>query len=156
MEQELKTFYQAFNALDAETMVNLYHDDVVFKDPAFGTLKGNRAKNMWRMLCASQKGQDFKVSCCHINANQHQGHLKWEAFYTFSKTQRQIHNTINAQFTFKAGKIITHTDTFNLYNWARQALGLKGALIGWTPFFKRKLQQQTNQLLNRFEQNTTL
>lgn len=33
-------FYTAFKNLDAETMVSLYQDDIMFEDPAFGVLKG--------------------------------------------------------------------------------------------------------------------
>ena len=33
-------FYQAFQRLDAEAMVACYSPDVVFSDPAFGTLRG--------------------------------------------------------------------------------------------------------------------
>lgn len=59
MKNIIENFYEAFANLDAETMVSYYHDDIVFEDPAFGILKGNRAKNMWRMLCESQKNKDF-------------------------------------------------------------------------------------------------
>ncbi|RSK38546.1 nuclear transport factor 2 family protein [Mangrovimonas spongiae] len=148
MENTINAFYKAFNNLDAETMVSYYHDDIVFKDPAFGTLKGHHAKNMWRMLCQSQKNKDFKVTAYNITNSS----ATWEAFYTFSKTKRKIHNTVNAKFMFQDGKIISHTDTFNLYKWSKQALGLKGTLIGWTPFFKTQFQQQTNKLLHQFEQ----
>ena len=51
MRQLIKDFYQAFAALDAETMASCYHKDILFEDPAFGVLKGEKAKNMWRMLC---------------------------------------------------------------------------------------------------------
>ena len=52
----IEKFYSAFARLDEETMVECYSDQVKFEDPAFGVLKGERAKNMWRMLCKSQKG----------------------------------------------------------------------------------------------------
>lgn len=62
MHKVITTFYQAFTELDAETMVRCYHKNIRFEDPAFGELHGERAKNMWRMLCASQQGKDFQVS----------------------------------------------------------------------------------------------
>lgn len=46
-------FYSAFQNLDAEGMINCYHEEVIFQDPAFGKLKGQDAKDMWRMLCES-------------------------------------------------------------------------------------------------------
>lgn len=151
MKQLVETFYSAFKNLDAETMINCYHEQVVFEDPAFGVLKGNHAKNMWRMLCESQKGKDFKIIYSNIEANNLKGEAHWEAFYTFSKTGRKVHNVIQAQFEFKEGKIIKHTDTFNLYKWSKQAFGLTGFLLGWTSFFKNKLKVQTNQLLSKYE-----
>ena len=62
MKQLLESFYSAFNELDAETMASCYHPEIVFQDPAFGVLKGERAMNMWRMLCESQKGKEFKIT----------------------------------------------------------------------------------------------
>ena len=75
----------------------------------------------------------------------------WEAIYNFSKTGRKVHNKIKAEFEFKDGKIIKHTDTFDLHKWAKQAMGFKGFLLGGTSFFKKKLNAQTNKLLSSFE-----
>jgi len=80
------------------------------------------------------------------------GRAHWEAHYIFSQSGRKVHNIINAEFEFKDGKIIKHTDRFDLYSWSKQALGLKGVLIGWTTFFRKKLNAQTNKLLLEFEQ----
>jgi len=151
MKQLLETFYNAFKNLDAETMVSCYHENIVFEDPAFGVLKGDHAKNMWRMLCESQKGKDFKINYSNIEANDLNGIAHWEAFYTFSKTGRKVHNVIDAHFEFKDGKIIKHTDVFDLYKWSKQAFGLTGFLLGRTTFFKNKLNAQTNSLLSKFE-----
>ena len=152
MQNKIEEFYEAFSNLDAENMVKYYHPDVVFQDPAFGELKGERAKNMWRMLCQSQKGKGFKVKYKVLDCNEEIAHAQWEAFYTFSQTGRKIHNKISASFVLKDGLIVEHTDTFNLYNWSKQAMGFKGILLGRTSFFKNKLQQRTNSLLNRFEE----
>ncbi len=153
MNQLIETFYTAFAACDAETMASCYHDDIVFEDPGFGVLKGSKAGNMWRMLCASQKGkEDFKIEFSGIEANDQTGKAHWEAHYTFSKTGRKVHNIIDASFEFKDGKIIKHTDHFNLHRWSGQALGLKGSLLGWTAFFKKKLNQQSNRLLSKYEE----
>lgn len=151
MKELLKTFYTAFNNLDAETMVSCYHDDIIFEDPAFGTLKGEKVKNMWRMLCASQKVEKFDVEYSNIKTNETNGSAHWEAFYNFSKTGRSVHNKIDASFEFKDGKIIKHLDHFNLHNWAKQAIGFKGFLLGGTKFFKNKLQNQTHALLAKYE-----
>lgn len=147
MKHLIEQFYEAFTNHDAEGMASCYHDDVVFEDPAFGVLKKEHASNMWRMLLASQKGKSFKV----VASNFQEDSAHWEAFYTFSKTGRKVHNKVDARFEFKDGKIIKHTDHFDLHAWSRQAMGFQGALLGWTGFFKKKLQAQTNGMLAKFE-----
>lgn len=152
MEELIERFYKAFVNLDAETMVSCYHEEIEFEDPAFGVLKGQHAGNMWRMLCEAQKNQpDFKVTYSNVSINGKYGQANWEAHYTFSKTKRKVHNIIAAEFEFKDGKIVKHTDHFNLRNWAKQALGLKGFLLGGTRFFQNKLNLQTNRLLSKYE-----
>lgn len=151
MKNTVEQFYEAFHNLDAEEMVRLYHPEIEFEDPAFGKLKGERAKNMWRMLCSSQKGKDFKTSYSLAHFDSENANAHWEAFYTFTQTGRKVHNKVYASFILKDGLIIKHVDDFNLYTWSKQALGLKGLLIGYTSFFKKKLQEQTNKLLDAFE-----
>ncbi len=143
-------FYKAFNDLDANTMTSYYHDDIIFEDPVFGVLKGIRAKAMWQMLCESQNGKDFKVEVSNIEANENEGSAHWEAFYTFSKTGREVHNKIDAEFKFKDGLIISHIDSFSLYSWSKQALGFKGVVLGRTRYFKNKLRSRTNRLLSMY------
>ena len=86
MENLVTKFYNAFANLDAEAMVNCYHESIVFEDPAFGVLNGEHAKNMWRMLCASQKGKDFKVAFSNIEVNETFGsiaHICRDAAYYY-------------------------------------------------------------------------
>ena len=154
MANLIEQFYKAFQDLDAEKMAELYHLEVEFEDPAFGRLKGNRAKNMWRMLCANSS--DLEISYSNIKIESGKGSANWEAKYIFSKTKRRIHNRINAEFDFKEGKIIKHRDNFNLHKWASQAFGLKGFLLGWTQIFKSKLNSETNKLLELFERRNRL
>ncbi len=148
----IEKFYQAFEHLDAERMVECYHDDITFEDPAFGVLRGNKAKNMWRMLCNSQQGKDFKIKTSHIDYTPEKGTAHWEAYYTFGKKDRKVHNVINAEFKFKDGKIINHLDRFNLYKWSKQSMGMQGFLLGWTALFKKNLNKQTNMRLSQFEE----
>ncbi|OED45069.1 limonene-1,2-epoxide hydrolase [Flavobacteriaceae bacterium (ex Bugula neritina AB1)] len=150
MKELIKTFYTGFREQDAEKMISCYHDDIVFEDPAFGKLKGANAKKMWKMLC--KNAQDLTIEFSDIKATDQNGSAHWEARYTFSKTGRKVHNKIDAQFEFRDGKIIKHTDRFNLHRWASQAIGWKGKLLGGTGFFKKKMQQQTNRLLDKFQE----
>lgn len=151
MKSTIEQFYTAFQNLDAAAMVACYDKDVRFEDPAFGVLEGARACAMWHMLISSQKDKDFAITFSNISYSDTIGRAQWEAQYTFSQTGRKVHNKIDAQFNFKNGKILSHTDTFNLHKWAIQAMGFKGLLMGGTSFFKKKLQAQTHKLLDAFE-----
>lgn len=150
----VEQFYSAFEQLDGEAMANCYHHDVVFNDPAFGTLHGERAKNMWRMLCASQKEKNFQVDYGDIRKQNQTVKAYWEARYIFSPTGRKVINRVNAQFEFLDHKIVKHTDVFNLHKWAIQAMGLKGALLGWSGFFKAQFQKKCNAMLDKYEAKT--
>jgi limonene-1,2-epoxide hydrolase len=148
MKSLIETFYTAFQKRDAETMVSCYHDKIIFQDPAFGELNNGEAKTMWRMLC--QNAIDLRIEVSDISASLKKGSAHWEAWYSFSKTGRKVHNIVEAEFEFKNSKIIRHTDTFNLHKWASQAMGWKGKLLGGTGFFKNKMQRQTTQMLIDF------
>ncbi len=153
MENIIEKFYKAFDELDAEKMAACYHSEIVFEDPAFGKLEGDKAGNMWRMLCHSQKGKDFRITFSNISSDGKTGKANWEAFYTFSQTGKKVHNKITATFEFKDNLIVKHTDNFDVHNWAKQAMGFKGWLLGKTSFFKSKLNLQTNKLLEKFEKS---
>ena len=136
--QLIATFYEAFSRRDAEAIVACYHPDVVFSDPAFGTLRGESAGDMWRMLCKS--GKDLKVSASEIHADHGRGRAHWDAYYTFRRTGRKVHNSIDATFTLKDGLIREHKDDFSFWRWSKQALGASGLLLGWTPLVKNKVR----------------
>jgi ketosteroid isomerase-like protein len=145
----IQTFYSAFKNGDAATMASLYHDDAEFRDPAFGVLKGSEVKMMWKMLIERSQG-NLEIDFTILEATGSTAVVKWEARYPFSQTKRTIHNKITACLTLENGKIKTHSDHFNLWKWSRQAFGLKGFFIGWTPFFKSQLQKTTRKLLKAY------
>ncbi|QKZ03203.1 nuclear transport factor 2 family protein [Pseudomonas eucalypticola] len=142
-------FYLAFQRLDAEAMAASYTDDVVFSDPAFGTLRGQDAGDMWRMLAARAK--DFSLTFDHVHAGDHHGSANWTATYLFSQTGRTVVNHIHARFVFRDGKICEHHDHFDFWRWSRQALGTPGLLLGWTPLLKGKVRGQALKGLRAFQ-----
>jgi ketosteroid isomerase-like protein len=144
----IRNFYTSFQARDADGMNACYHIDIVFSDPAFGTLKGVEATSMWRMLC--ERGKDLDLEFGNIHADSETGHAHWEAWYTFSKSGRRVHNIIEAFFTLKDGKIIRHIDRFNLWRWSSMALGPLGTFLGWTPFVQSAIRKEARQGLEKF------
>jgi len=124
-------FYAALDRHDAEAMVACYAPDATFSDPVFPRLDAGGVAAMWRMLCA--RGKDLRVVAADIDADATAGRAHWDATYTYSATGRKVVNRIDAEFTFRDGRIVRHADRFDLYRWMRQALGAKGVLLGWLP-----------------------
>lgn len=143
-------FYSAFQQKNADGMNECYHQNLHFEDPAFGKLSYGQTCSMWKMLCDSAK--DLSIEFSILKVEEEYVETKWIAEYNFSKTGRFVRNEIIAHMTFKDGMIIEHIDKFDLYKWAKQAMGVQGWLIGATPFFKKKLQQQTNHQLAKYMQ----
>lgn len=142
-------FYQAFQRLDAEAMVACYSDDIVFSDPAFGTLRGQDVGDMWRML--TTRAKDFSLTFDSVHADARGGSAHWVATYLFSRTGRTVVNDIQARFVFRDGLICQHDDSFDLWRWSRQALGTPGLLLGWSPLVRNKVRQQANKGLRAFQ-----
>jgi len=147
-QQLIERFYTAFINKDFKGMQACYADDITFSDPAFPNLKGNQAKAMWHMLTLAAK--DMTLTYSNVTANDTTGSADWVATYSFSLTGNKVVNRVHADFTFSNGKITTHTDTFNFHTWASQAFGWKGQLLGWTSFFRNKIQTVTRQRLQAF------
>ncbi len=146
----LDTFYIAFSKANAEKMVSCYHEEIIFQDPAFGTLHGIQAKNMWRMLLG--RNSEIKISYQIISCDEATGKVDWVAHYAFGPNKRAVTNKVQGNFEFKDGKIIVHKDTFDLWKWSQQAMGPIGYLLGWSSFLKKSIQKKTNKLLASFSE----
>lgn len=147
-EQLITAFYTAFQQKDYQTMQSLYADDATFSDPVFQNLDAREARAMWEMLI--RRGKDMQLTFNHVVANGDVVTANWEATYVFSSTGRTVTNRIKATFTIKDGRIVSHTDRFPFYTWARQALGLPGLLLGWTPVIQNKIRRNARENLTRF------
>lgn len=149
-QQIIEEFYAGFASHNAETMASCYHPEIVFQDPAFGTLHGQDAIDMWHMLIERSKG-NLQIVFSDVKANEYEGSAKWTATYLFSKTGRNVVNEINAHFVFKDGLIVRHDDHFDFWKWSAQALGVSGLLLGWTGFMKQKVRQQAVASLRAYQ-----
>lgn len=146
----ITNFYQAFANQDAEAMAACYAPDVVFEDPAFGRLEGKDAHDMWRMLM-KRGGGATEISFGDVWSEGERASTDWMARYNYGPKGRMVINEIHAEFIIKDGKIVQHIDTFNLWRWARQALGLNGMLLGWSAFFKARMHETTKGMLADFQ-----
>lgn len=147
-------FYGALTNHNSSEMIKLYHDDVIFTDPAFGMLQGIRAKKMWEMLLANSKS-DLNIQYEILDSSNEQATVSWIAKYKFGPQRRLVENHVIASLKIKQGKIVEHHDTFNMWKWSSQALGLSGRLLGWTGFMKKKVQLKTNRALDKYMKEMT-
>ena len=134
----LDRFYTAFSKKDWAAMNACYHPQARFSDPVFPDLDARAVQAMWRMLLSASGA--MRASFRLAEENDVMGACEWEAFYTFSKTGRAVHNIIRSEFEFRDGLIFRQRDHFNFWRWSRQALGASGLFLGWTPLVKNKVR----------------
>lgn len=154
-EQLVKVFYTCFQQRDWKGMLDCYHKDIFFYDPVFLNLEGPEVHAMWEMLLRNAKDLELNFSNIRMEpaaepSTETYGSCNWVATYTFSQTGRRIVNKGKALFTFSEGKIAEHQDDWNFWKWIRQALGLPGILLGWTPMLQNKIRRQARKNLEKF------
>jgi ketosteroid isomerase-like protein len=147
-EKLLREFYAAFARRDAEAMARCYHPEVFFTDPVFPRLRGAEAADMWRMLLA--RSGDLEVTLDSATADEEGGEVRWTARYTFSRTGRRVVNRVRGLYAFRDGLVVRHYDYFSFWRWASQALGLTGALLGWSAPLKWAIRRQAARALERY------
>jgi ketosteroid isomerase-like protein len=145
--ERIEQFYRAFQNRDGATMAACYTPDAHFRDPVF-ELHGDAIGAMWRMLC--ERGKDLRLEFSNVQASGDSGSADWQAWYSFSKTGRKVHNIIEAGFRFRDGLICEHVDNFSFWRWSRQALGPAGLLLGWTPLIRNKVRAEAAKGLAAF------
>ncbi|MGE0355513.1 MAG: nuclear transport factor 2 family protein [Burkholderiales bacterium] len=146
----VREFYAAFARRDAEAMARCYHDEVFFSDPAFPRLRGEEARDMWRMLVS--RAEDLEVVLEEARADGEGARARWTARYTFTRTGRRVVNRIEAMFAFRDGRIVRHYDRFSFWHWSAQALGPLGRFLGWFAPVKWMVRRQAARQLERFRE----
>jgi ketosteroid isomerase-like protein len=147
-ETLIERFYGAFAERDGAGMQACYAPDVSFYDPVFQDLHGAEAGAMWRMLTGG--ATDLRIELLEHEADGERGTAHWRAHYTFTQTGRPVVNDIHASFRFAGGLIAEHHDEFDFYRWARQALGPRGVLLGWTPLVRAAVRRGARGRLDEF------
>jgi len=146
----IETLYAAFARLDSDAMAACYAENARFDDAAFSLSGRREIGGMWRMLCEAVKAKGRDVWKLEVSAITDRS-AHWQPHYRFSASGRMVHNIIDAQFEFDgAGLIVRHQDSFDFWRWSRQALGLPGWLLGWTPFLRGKVRAQAGASLKAF------
>ncbi len=147
-EKLITHFYSSFQQKNIQAMQECYADNVIFNDPVFSNLDAGQVRAMWAMLI--KNGKDMRLEFKNIKGTEKDVTAEWDAFYTFSLTGNKVVNRIKASFLIENGKILRHTDVFSFYDWAKQALGLSGFLLGWTSFLKNKIRTRAKKNLENY------
>lgn len=141
-------FYGAFARRDAAAMAACYHPEATFEDPAFGPLDRGNACAMWAMLLS--RSTDLDISHEVLRESGNEVMVRWIARYTFTRTGRPVVNRIEATLTLENGLIRAHRDRFGFWAWSRQAFGLSGLLLGWTPWLRAKVRAEVLRALKAY------
>jgi ketosteroid isomerase-like protein len=143
----IERFYEAFDLGDGDTMAACYAPDATFEDPVFGQLDGREAGQMWRFL--TSRAPRLDVDLLDRDADDDTGTARWQARYELSLTGRAVVNDVQTRFRFRGGLFVDHIDSFSFYGWARQALGLRGLVVGWAPIGRRMVRRRALADLHR-------
>jgi ketosteroid isomerase-like protein len=144
----IERFYGAFAQCDGAAMASCYAPQATFSDPVFVGLDAREAGGMWRML--TSQATDLRIELLEHSSDGERGSAHWRAHYTFSQTGRPVINDVRASFRFADGLIAEHVDEFDFFRWARQALGVQGLLLGWTPVLRSAVRSRARGSLEQF------
>ena len=145
----IEQFYESFDRHDGAAMAAVYAPNARFADPVFGELTGAQAAAMWRMF-TSRPDSDLRIELREHHADATSGTARWIARYTFPTTGKHVVNDIRARFRFADGMITEHVYEFPFWTWSRQAFGLVGTLIGWSPILKAAVRRKGRADLAKF------
>ena len=141
-------FYEAFMVQDHYTMGLLYAENATFSDPVFPLLNARGARMMWAMLLT--RAEDLGIQVNILEDSPARARVEWTAHYTFGATGRRVVNRIQTEMAISNGRIVRQVDRFSLWRWARQALGVQGLLLGWTPMVQNRIRKQAARSLGEF------
>lgn len=147
---KLEDFFAAFKRLDSLEMSKLYAANATFSDEVFKLQGRDEISRMWTMLVSNilRKGRETWNLSYVVESDTS---VSWEATYLFGATGRVVINRVRSQFVFDAdGNVCQQVDTFNFWRWSRQALGLVGVFLGWSPLLKKSVRSKALENLVHF------
>ena len=147
--QVIRDLYEALDRHDGEAMASCYAAEATFSDPVFPELHGDQPGDMWRML--TDRATDLRCELPEAKADAEAGAARWVATYSFGPSGRRVVNRVRSDFRFDdAGLIAEQHDDFDFWRWSRQALGVSGLVLGWTPLLRSKVRSTAAADLARY------
>ena len=152
-EQQIRKFYADLEQGRAEACIEQLSAGATFEDPIFGNVGPGEVPSLLRFLCANPSpGRRFEVHEVQIHDGD-RATVQWTAHYTFPTTGRAVANQIETPMSFRADKLHSYADRFDLWRWMGMALGPVGGLFGWTPMLQDKVRSTVRGRLARFREN---
>lgn len=143
--------YAAFKRLDPAAMQAAYAPGARFSTPLFQLQGAGEIGAMWALLCDAidRRSLDpWRIDIEDVEATAQRGRARWQPHWRIRSSGRVVQGQADAEFSFdKHGRILSHDERFSVWHWSRQALGLRGALLGWTPLWRRQIGAWARQAL---------
>lgn len=153
MKELVRSYFDALQERDFETLYDCYNEDYTFEDPAIGKLEGRKAKNAWRMYADTLENLRIVYRIVQLDSVENTAWVHWDAYYTSPETGKTVFNKIDTHFDVKDGKFHHQHDDFILKEWAKQTMGLKARLFGGTRAFQKRVIKRSNEKLEAYLRN---
>lgn len=144
--QALERFFDAMQRCDTEALRTSYHPALRFDDPLISTTSVGDRLDWCGMLWSPRDADGQRIWQLELEEVRTRGALataRWNLRYRYTPTKRLIDQALHSHFSFDAdGRITTQRDSFDFWRWSRQAHGLLGLLLGWTPLMWDQAREQ--------------
>ena len=147
-------FYAAFKRLDPAAMRAAYAPGACFSNPLFQLQGTEEIGALWAMVCAAidrKRVDQWRLEVSEVEATAHCGRARCQPHWRIRASGRVVQGVTDAEFSFdRDGRILSHVERFSFWHWSRQALGLRGALLGWTPLWRDRVGAWARQSLRGY------
>lgn len=147
-------FYAAFKRLDPAAMQAAYAPGARFSNPLFQLQGSEEIGALWALVCTAihrKRLDQWRLDVSEVEATAQRGRARCQPHWRIRASGRVVQGVSDAEFSFdKQGRILSHVERFSFWHWSRQALGLRGALLGWTPLWRDQVGAWARQSLHAY------
>ncbi len=147
-------FYAAFKRLDPAAMQAAYAPEARFSTPLFQLQGAEQIGALWAMLCDAidrRSLDQWRLEVSEVEATAQRGRARWQPHWRIRASGCVVQGVTDAAFSFDSrGRILSHDECFSFWHWSRQALGLRGVLLGWTPLWRDHVGAWARQSLHDY------
>jgi hypothetical protein len=143
--------FDAFARCDIAAVAQSYAEDVIVRSPVLGEIGG---PSVLRALAVFMKEDprlalDFTVGA----ATSDTAIVTWNAKYRFFPTDRDVRHKGRSALVVDNDRVVRQVDTFDLREWASQAIGPAGHVLSYVPgmrgWISKELRLAVDQRLGR-------